>query len=357
LISSLHAVAANDNFMSRLLEIYEKLPDDIVKDSVMLGLHRSDYMLNQEANAPISTLQVELNTIASSFGCLSKKVGDLHRYILNRNTNSKYLDMLLREAYPNISSTMSGTDIASVIPENPSIRNFGYAMAMAHSIFGDKTAVVLFVVQPGEKNIADQRLLEAELWNTHGIRSEFMTLAQIAATGQYAAENNELLVSPTGAAGVDVPVKVSVCYFRAGYTPNDYHSEQEWAARELIEFSSAIKCPSLGYHLAGSKKIQQVLCEAGVLEKFMKREDAILLRKCFAEQHSLSENGTSLAAQTAVEAAIRDGSCWVLKPQREGGGNNLYGAAVSAFLATNKDSSVLNGNNGRLAPALHDLHN
>ena len=48
---------------------------------VRLGLHRSDYMLHRPAAAPgedaapVGILQVELNTIASSFGCLSTKVG------------------------------------------------------------------------------------------------------------------------------------------------------------------------------------------------------------------------------------------------------------------------------------------
>jgi glutathione synthase len=58
-------------------------------------------------------------------------------------------------------------------------------------------------------------------------------------------------------------VKVSVAYFRSGYTPNDYPTEDEWAVREMIEISSAIKCPTVGYQLAGTKKIQQVLCERG----------------------------------------------------------------------------------------------
>ena len=43
-------------------------------------------------------------------------------------------------------------------------------------------------------------------------------------------------------------------YFRAGYEPGQYHSELEWDARLMIERSKAIKCPSIHYHLAGTKK-------------------------------------------------------------------------------------------------------
>ena len=42
------------------------------------------------------------------------------------------------------------------------------------------------------------------------------------------------------------------------YTPNDFPSEREWQARELVELSLALKCPNAAYHLAGTKKIQQV---------------------------------------------------------------------------------------------------
>jgi glutathione synthase len=63
--------------------------------------------------------------------------------------------------------------------------------------------------------------------------------------------------------------EVAVVYFRSGYTPKDYPTQQEWDARLMIERSLAIKCPSVGYQLCGLKKIQQVLSEPGVLERFI----------------------------------------------------------------------------------------
>jgi glutathione synthase len=58
----------------------------------------------------------------------------------------------------------------------------------------------------------------------------------------------------------------SVVYFRAGYSPDDYPTEAEWDARLLIEQSSAIKAPSIGYHLAGTKRVQQRLAEPNIIE-------------------------------------------------------------------------------------------
>lgn len=40
---------------------------------------RSDYMIDQPTH---SIKLVEYNTIASSFGCLSQKVREMHRYVL-----------------------------------------------------------------------------------------------------------------------------------------------------------------------------------------------------------------------------------------------------------------------------------
>lgn len=50
--------------------------------------------------------------------------------------------------------------------------------------------------------------------------------------------------------------KVAVVYYRAGYSPNHYFGEAEWSARLMIERSTAIKCPNIQYHLAGTKKVR-----------------------------------------------------------------------------------------------------
>ena len=68
-------------------------------------------------------------------------------------------------------------------------------------------------------------------------------------------------------------VEVAMVYFRCGYSPDQYPTEREWDARLMIERSKAIKSPSIHYHLAGTKKVQQELALNGVLERFVKEED------------------------------------------------------------------------------------
>ncbi len=213
--------------------------------------------------------------------------------------------------------------------------------------------VVLFIVQPGEKNLGDQRALELELWNTHKVRAEFMTLLEVSRNGRLVETVGQkvLFVKP----GVDSAetatnneecVKnefaVSVVYYRAGYTPDDYPSEAEWSARELMEHSAAIKCPNVGYQLVGTKKIQQVMFEPGFLERYLDETTSAYLRQFFASQYALGSQVTDDGVR-AMEEAMADGSRWVLKPQREGGGNNLYGKELSKFLLENRTNPVLNG--------------
>ena len=40
----------------------------------------------------------------------------------------------------------------------------------------------------------------------------------------------------------------------------------------MMERSRAIKCPSAALHLAGTKKVQQVLASPGVLERYFKAQ-------------------------------------------------------------------------------------
>ncbi|GLJ05499.1 hypothetical protein SUGI_0019100 [Cryptomeria japonica] len=92
----------------------------------------------------------------------------------------------------------------------------------------------------------------------------------------------------------------------------------------MLEMSSAIKCPSISYHLAGSKKkVQQELAKPNVLERFINnKDDALKLRKCFAGLWSLHSNAK------IIQDAITMPEAFVLKPQREGGGNNIYSKNV-----------------------------
>lgn len=283
-----------DAFTSRLLDIHSKMLQIGKKEDIRLGLHRSDYMLDENTNL---LLQIELNTISCSFSGLSSLVSELHRSLF-----SQYKEHL-------------GVD-SGRIPINNSTSKFAEVLAKAWTEYRNPSAVVMIVVQTEERNMYDQHWLGSTLTERHNVRTIRKTLAEIDAQGKTLSDGTLVVDGET----------VAVIYFRAGYAPNDYPSESEWKARLLMEESSAIKCPSISYHLTGTKKVQQELAKPNVLERFLENKDGIAkLRACFAGLWSLDDSN-------AVKNAIEQPGAFVMKPQREGGGNNIYGEEVKETL-------------------------
>jgi glutathione synthase len=225
-----------------------------------------------------------------------------------------------------------------MLPENAALDAAAATLAAGWHAMGDPAAKVLMVVQPEERNVFDQRWIAARLWEVHGVRTVRATLREI----HDGATVGGATVGGVGSGGGGEPGVVanaleyggdtfSVVYFRAGYTPGDYPSEAEWRARELLERSAAVKSPSAAMHLAGTKKVQQVLAAPGVLERFVPAaQDAADMRRVFAGLYALDGEN----AATAVAQGLADPEGFVLKPQREGGGNNLYGEELTAALQT-----------------------
>ena len=127
--------------------------------------------------------------------------------------------------------------------------------------------------------------MDNELWSVHGVKTEFTTLTELLTSCHLDSDNNLIFTRQFDDGSHGLHQKVSVVYYRAGYTPNDYFSEHEWAARTLAERSTAIKCPTVGYQLAGTKKVQQALCDDAVLQKFLDtEEDPKFLKQFFASK-------------------------------------------------------------------------
>jgi len=323
---TLQLTAENDHFTGMLVQIHKIIQIERITQPIRLGINRSDYMQHEVLNDPRSLLQVEINTIASSFAGLSTKISEL------------------------FSSNSYNRDANIKIPENNALQNISKGISLAHNLFLSTTlstsAIILMVVQGCERNFADQRLLQFEIQEQHNLKVIRATLAEIHLKSILEPGTNHLLYDGQ---------LVSVVYFRAGYTPNDYtHPESssdpsyllthspEWAARLLVERASAVKCPNVAYQLAGTKKVQQALAAPGMLERFLPDDSdtASELRSVFAGLYSLdaaagtdksnSEQENELRA--LIERVVSHPEQFVMKPQREGGGNNFYGEEMVAQL-------------------------
>ena len=90
----------------------------------------------------------------------------------------------------------------------------------------------------------------------------------------------------------------------------------------MIEKSNAIKCPSIQQMLVNTKLVQQALCNYSVLKKYMPDLVAQELIETFVNQYLLTDSDK-------VESALQYPEKYVLKPQREGGGNNYFDGQIN----------------------------
>jgi glutathione synthase len=293
---------------------------------------------------PPSLKQVEFNTISSSFGGLAKLVAALHTHLATFPTPSNPL------AYPPHplfgSGTTDNTSLksAGVPPPNHAVETLCTGLATAHTAYGPSKSspslplCIIFLVQDHERNIFDQLALSAHLQIHNFIPSFRLPTFQILPATSIPPSNPSRPLIYTPPSSPSTPYEVSVVYFRALYAPTEYNTATSWTARHHLERSAAIKCPTVLTHLAGSKKVQQALTTANTLERFLPHHPAAALaslRSTFAPQYDLAPASEGLRLATDPSSAANH----VLKPQREGGGNNIYRSSIPNFLKSIPESA------------------
>ncbi|MGA0767975.1 MAG: glutathione synthase [bacterium] len=287
----LEPTAKVDEFVRFLLSL---IPQEKRQDQQLL-INRNDFLFERKENGELQPLQVEFNTISASFAHLSGRVTALHQQLQQEN---------ILKAAPLPHDAIAG--FASGIKET--IENLGW-----------QDAALLMLVQPKERNWFDQMGLFAAL-SHRGVRVVRATLAEIHQKGKL--KNGDLWVGPQ---------RIGVVYFRAGYAPGDLPDEDSRSARRMLEASSAVLVPEASMQLAGTKKIQQVLADSSILSEFVPESVADQLKAYFAMMFGLEEE---VEGRPAREFLAENAEQFVLKPQREGGGNNVYGAEIRDFLTS-----------------------
>ncbi|PWY86945.1 glutathione synthetase [Aspergillus heteromorphus CBS 117.55] len=327
--SSLSSLIDVDDFISHLWKVHLAVKEEGYAQTLALGLYRSDYMAHFPSGATAPSLkQVEFNTISSSFGGLSSLVTSLHSELLSSPPGNP----ISYPSHPLLDSNQP--------PDNTSVETLAAGLATAHTAYGPSKSspalptCILVLVQEGERNVFDQLALSRQLTRVHKI-PVFRLLSSETLDHTHIPGSNPsrpLIYRPPHAEGTEF--EVTTVYLRCFYTPTDYKSERDWEARTHLERSAAIKCPTVLNQLAGSKVVQQVLAEEtgpDHLANFLSRTDPATLarlRETFAPQYDLSVSGRGRQLALDPETAANH----VLKPQREGGGNNIYKEAIPEFL-------------------------
>jgi len=322
----LSEAATVDQFVRNLLNIYRIVHEEGILQPIYLGLHRSDYMLHFDENTgKYVPQQVEINMISAGFGGMSSKASKLHEFLLRR--------------YPKLQKLVDSYGSQGQLEISESAIEMPKAMAAAHNAFGTRGDFILFLCQPNERNLFDQKLLEHALWENHGIPVIRMTLKEVHDyCGLSQDSNQDLIIVNNPGDRYLIPQKIghyiaSVIYFRSCYTPKDFQTEEDWNTRLMIERSSVIKCPSIAYQLCGLKKIQQILTDPKVLMQYVSEHESKLLLPFFTGIWTLDK-------KDIVEDALRNPDGYVVKPQREGGGNLIFGNQLKTLLMNMTDNDV-----------------
>ncbi len=235
-------------------------------------------------------------------------------------------------------------------PPNEAVPTLVAGLAAAHEAYGSSRAnpklptCILFLVQDAERNVFDQLALSTHLHSHHHIPSFRLPVSKILTYTSIPSKDTNparpLIYTPPSSPSNQY--EVTIVYFRAFYAPTDYTAPTSWAARHHLERSAAIKCPTVLLQLSGSKKVQQVLTsrspDTDHLRSFLSRHsEATLenLRSTFAPQYSLSASQYDTTSEPeGLRLALNEDTAanHVLKPQREGGGNNIYRTNIPSFL-------------------------
>jgi glutathione synthase len=267
-----------------------------------------DYMLDTKVD---KMRQIEFNTISSAFAGLTGLVADLHKAVLRYAVDNCYV----RELKPNEEKEKSST--VDLILPNDALKKSAEAMIKAFELYNNENACILFLIVPNERNVCDQgALIDAILKLKPMIRFHLKTFEQLT---------NELLFDKKT---FNIYLKsshdeIAIIYYRAGYIPDHYINENCWLVREQIEQSRAIKCPTIRSQLAGSKIVQEYLTHDNIIEKYINDENLSKnIRSTFASIFTFNNNQTR---KTHIDLLRQNPNNFVVKPNREGGGNNKYG--------------------------------
>jgi glutathione synthase len=304
------------DFTGKLWDCYLKAKSIGIIQDVSLALTRSDYMYDEIKD---EIKQVEFNTVSVSFGGLSPKVGKAHSYL---NEMGLYTNIPFSKYYKVDELPISESDknLAKGLYSGVEYYNKKY-------LSGENKSIVLMVVQPNERNAFDQRALEYHLLNEFNVISKRVELPKVLSSIKIDENNNKKLYYQG--------LEVSVVYYRSAYGPAEFDLPETWECRTLLESTLAIKCPSLLTQLSGSKKIQQLLTKDDILIKFLESKEAENLKETFCKIYPLDD---STDGKLAKKLAFEKPQDFVLKPQREGGGNNIYKEDIPLFLKTLSES-------------------
>uniref|UniRef100_A0A183C2H9 Glutathione synthetase n=1 Tax=Globodera pallida TaxID=36090 RepID=A0A183C2H9_GLOPA len=298
-------VVKSDKHIRALVSIVKDVHEEGIKQPYTVMIQRADYMLNVRDNHDYEVKQVEVNCGSIVSLTLDRKITELHRAMLKK----------------------VGMDASDrFVPVNKAAEEFINVLYMAWKQYDDPNAIVVILTFIDFSPYKfDYTHIELELARVSDgqIKVEYLSLR----------EGKKLSLDPetfTLRLNGRVVAVVNSGTSALGYIAN----EAEMETRRTIERSNAIKAPSLAIAISSSKKIQQLLANPGVLERFFPHpEDAqtvAAIRETFAGLWGLEHDDQK--TQNRIKDAIENPRNYVLKPNRDCGGYNFFDEDVAIKL-------------------------
>ena len=261
----------SNEFVIRLLNLQMKMSEqkNSFKDYGSLNIIRADYMLCKE-NQQLAL--IEINTIASGLASHGSehRIGKFHQFMNKLLVERLDLETEQQSEEHHSSNENNSTSTKStsesqntnnpplIIPENKMLDSVVSGFEIAYNLYLHKSKtknipVILFIVEEQTWNAFDQRGHE------YAIRQR---IPQVDIIRYNLPElDDKIKLNKNGHLYVksldnEFYYEVAIVYFRAGYDPSHYPNNKGWHAREMIERSSCIKCPSLKAHILTLKKVQ-----------------------------------------------------------------------------------------------------
>lgn len=298
IVSCLYPIAQHDPFVKGLMDIYTSLPDSNL-EKVALGLHRNDFMYQTldptKENAFLNGhfKLVEVNLAAASMGHYTENTYHFHQSLLN-------LQRVDCQHYK------ESVEINQGLAEGLKL---GREMYNAKNQITD-TVVVLVQDSATESNYFDMQGILNKL-SRLGVPTVRHTISHIVTHG-YTKDGRYYLGDR----------EVAVFYLRTLYDPRHFINEDYWRVRREMEHSQAITVPNIRHQIVNMKVFQMHLAQRPILSRY-------------CHSHRMEEDMISLFTDTLPLDLDEEGDLnaklgidypdlYVMKPQREGGGNNLW---------------------------------
>lgn len=301
-------VSARPGTMYGVLERIRKQRKEV--GVIKAQLLRTDYIEDKKKQFK----QVEINTISCAFILLGRNVNMMHQEMY---PDIDEMNNCIREEISGKKDIRQKNPSSILISDAPEyFIQFIVSIQSEYKRIYESTGEFLLVDGPEdakEKNKQEKKQI-IEMLNKIGIEAQIVTIDELIS--KYSVKNNRFFYDKK---------EVSIIYYRWLYNIEQY-TEEIVKMRISAESSFAISIPDVSTQIVGLKFFQHLFTFPDFLQKYTisnsdKPNNSDNLSRYFVSFADIEE-------YKERSALAKKNSKYVLKPLREGGGNNLFGDEV-----------------------------